>query len=233
MIQSGDIAQDPDRPLESLFPRLSSVFIKHNDVSYKYMLDDRIMGVIEQLYEEEALVVQTVFYYKAPASRGLPPHQDNYDIGAEPKTVYGAWIDLDGSEVENGGLFFVPGSHKYGLVTPNAAQNDNYMFKQDIPTPEGHETVDIITEAGDVVYFSGDLIHGSHKNKTETRFRRSLVTHFCPKSVEKITLNYKNLTDKHGNRVRKRLNINPQAVEFNGSVSTWKNTYYPKKGTIY
>lgn len=232
MVANGDIVQDQERPVESLFPRLSNHH-RVNEVAARYMLDERTRGVVEELIGEEALVIQTVYYFKAPGGRGLPLHQDNYDIGVTPGTTYTAWLSLEHSSEENGGLFLVPGSHRFELAVPVPIEGDEYLFLHTIPIPSGYNMINLQTEPGDVVFFDGNLYHGSHRNRTEHHFRQTFVTHYCAASVERITLNHNMLVNSKGERVRRRLNFNPKAVATQGEITNWWKIYFPEKGKIY
>ncbi|UFJ42453.1 phytanoyl-CoA dioxygenase family protein [Brevibacillus humidisoli] len=232
MVAEGEIAQDKARPVESLYPRLSNHH-RVNDVAARYMLDERTRGVVEQLIGEEALVIQTVYYFKAPGGRGLPLHQDNYDIGVTPGTTYTAWVSLEHSTKENGGLFLVPGSHRFELAVPVPIEGDEYHFPHTISIPDGYKTISLETEPGDVVYFTGNTYHGSHKNQTRHSFRQSFVTHYAASSVERITLNHNMLVNSKGERVRRRLNPTPKAVATQGDITTWRKIYFPEKGKIH
>ncbi|MBO8162775.1 MAG: phytanoyl-CoA dioxygenase family protein [Brevibacillus sp.] len=231
MVASGEIVQDPARPVESLFPRLSNHH-RVSDVAFRYMLDERTCGIVKQLIEEEPLVIQTVYYFKAPGGRGLPLHQDNYDIGVVPGTTYTAWVSLEQSDEENGGLFLVPGSHKFDLAVPVPIESDEYTFPHTIPIPDGYQTITLETEPGDVVFFTGNCYHGSHRNQSRHRFRQAFVTHYAGSSVERITLNHNMLINSKGKRVRRRLNPTPKAVATQGDITTWRKIYFPEKGKI-
>ena len=43
---------------------------------------------------------------------------------------------------------------------------------------------------GDVLFFNGSVIHGSHPNASKTRFRRSLICHYLPSSSVEISQFY-------------------------------------------
>ena len=79
---------------------------------------------------------------------------------------------------ENGGLQVTPGSHK--------PRSLNRMVNQPNGRPgidlsaEGleNDVVDVAVKAGDVVFFSGYLLHASGRNLSETRSRDSIVFHY-------------------------------------------------------
>jgi hypothetical protein len=49
--------------------------------------------------------------------------------------------------------------------------------------PKGISPLNVVLEPGDTLFFNGSLIHGSTKNSSQI-FRKSLVTHFAPRSCE-------------------------------------------------
>jgi phytanoyl-CoA hydroxylase len=48
-------------------------------------------------------------------------------------------------------------------------------------------------KAGDVLFFNGNLIHGSFPNQSQTRFRRSFIGHYCGLSTARIGNSYRPL----------------------------------------
>src|SRR5690606_14172671 len=56
--------------------------------------------------------------------------------------------------------------------------------------PEGMEPVPVIMSAGDVLFFNGQLIHGSFPNTSRDRFRRSLIGHYIVGDAEKVAKFY-------------------------------------------
>jgi hypothetical protein len=45
-------------------------------------------------------------------------------------------------------------------------------------------------QAGDVLFFNGQLIHGSFPNTSTTRFRRALIGHYIVGEAEKVAKFY-------------------------------------------
>lgn len=208
----GKIIQAPNRPLNSLYPRLRD-YHRDNKVITDFILNKKAVEILEELIEEEPLVVQTSYYFKAPGSSGLPMHQDNYSIGAIPDTTYAMWVSLDPSDQENGGLKLVPKTHISSISSPEEVHEKESVYRKKISVPAGYKEVEINTEPGDVVIFNGNVLHGSSDNISKDRFRRALVTHYVKSNVEKITLNYNFLIDKNGRRIRRKFNSKPQVVE--------------------
>lgn len=42
-------------------------------------------------------------------------------------------------------------------------------------------------DPGDVLFFNGNLIHGSYRNKSKDRFRRAFICHYANSSADKIS----------------------------------------------
>jgi phytanoyl-CoA hydroxylase len=58
---------------------------------------------------------------------------------------------------------------------------------------------------GDVLFFNGNLIHGSHRNKSNNRFRRSFICHYASESTTKIGDFYSPLFRSGGSKVERKL----------------------------
>jgi len=214
--------------LEKLYPRLKDYHRKDTHIE-KFILDSGIFRLMEQIVGEEVLLIASSYYFKSPGTRGLPLHQDNYAFGVYPDTTYAAWLSLNRSDSENGGMTMVPGTHRTELLSPNSdPENVKEYFSdygQKVEIDEQH-VVDIPTDIGDALIFNGNIIHGSRDNTSRYRFRESLLLHFAPASTERLTLNFNKLLDKAGNRVRKRLNTESKITEKQRSVFSIRDANY-------
>src|SRR5258708_1464454 len=82
----------------------------------KYLLDPRVMDILEELLKEPVLAAQSMFYFKPPGARGQAWHQDNFYLQVKPGSCVAAWIAVDTSDEENGGLQVVPKTHRMAVV---------------------------------------------------------------------------------------------------------------------
>lgn len=96
---------------------------------------------------------------KGPGSGTFPWHQDN-SYNALRDQHYQFWIALTKSYPDNGGLWFVPGSHKQ--VLPHK-EVDNHMVYQGSPK----NPIFIEAEPGDCVLFSSYGLHKTNPNITQ------------------------------------------------------------------
>jgi phytanoyl-CoA hydroxylase len=196
ILREGKINYDPKNVFNSIFPRIASLHL-YNEEMIKYMIDPRVMDILEILAGEELLAFLQNYYFKGPGDEPIPIHQDNYEACAEPRTTYTSWISIDSTDKENGGLFFVPGTQDFDILEDESK----------VKVPTGYKIVDIKTEPGDVVFFNGNVYHGSYANRSKYRFRHSFLTHYVGKSVKKIAINHNQLIDRYGNKFRTKYNL--------------------------
>jgi phytanoyl-CoA hydroxylase len=165
----------------------------------QYILDERLMGVVTTLLGP-SLGAQSMFYFKPPTARGQALHQDNISLQAHPETCLAAWIAIDDANAENGGLIVVPGSHRLEIQCPGPADRDDSFSSTGLRPPPGLAQSQTELNAGDVLFFHGRLIHGSHRNQSD-RFRRALIFHYVPAASTEVAALYQPLLAPDGTEV--------------------------------
>jgi len=171
---------------------------RFNDVSKKYMLHPPVMDILTDLYEEEALAAQSMFYYKPPGSRGQALHQDNFYLKVEPGNCIAAWTAVDAADEENGGLLIVPKTNEYEIVCPELSDAKESFTTHFVKPPKEQKPIPAIMDKGDVLFFNGNLIHGSYRNKSKDRFRRAFISHYANESATHISEHYRPLYHADG-----------------------------------
>ncbi len=142
-----------------------------------------------------------MLYFKPSGARGQALHQDNFYLKVEPGTCIAAWVALDPADRENGGLEVVPGTHRMDVFCPEEADTSVSFTRDYVPVPEGLEAVPVDLEPGDVLFFNGQLVHGSQPNRTTDRFRRSFICHYVGRSSERMSAWYRPILDFDGNEL--------------------------------
>lgn len=163
---------------------------RFNETAKRYMLHPPVMAVLKELYGEEALAAQSMYYYKPPGSRGQALHQDNFYLKVEPGTCIAAWTAIDRVDPDNGGLLVVPKTQNHEIVCPDKADERESFTTHFVRPPEGMKPIPVVMEPGDTLFFNGNLIHGSYRNKTKDRFRRSFICHYANESASRISRFY-------------------------------------------
>jgi phytanoyl-CoA hydroxylase len=198
----------------SAYPRMMHPH-RVNEEAMRYMLDPRVFYILKQLLGEEAVAAQSMFYFKPPGAKGQALHQDNFYLKVEPGTCIAAWTAIDDADEANGGLFVVPNSQKEEIQCPHEADPQQSFTKDEVDIPDGLQPIPTDLKAGDVMFFNGNMIHGSYPNLSEDRFRRAFICHYAGGSVEKIGKYYQ-LHAADGRKIERETNEDggPCGVEF-------------------
>lgn len=185
---------DPTDPLK-VYPRMHNPH-HHCDkevgpLAKRYMLDDRVYRIMQDLFGEEPVACQSMFYFKPAGARGQDFHQDNLYLRIKPGTCMAAWLAVDPADEENGGMNVVPGSHKLDMICPGPSDSKQSFTNHRVAIPEGREAIPANLAAGDMLFFNGSVIHGSYPNSSKDRFRRSFICHYAPASASETASYYK------------------------------------------
>jgi phytanoyl-CoA hydroxylase len=203
----------PNDPLLQ-YPRLMQMH-RWDNVSLRWLLDDRINTWLTGLLGREPYAVQTMFYFKPPQARGQALHQDNYYLRVQPGTCIAAWMAVDRCDEDNGCLQVVPGSQDWPILCTIKSNTQESFTDVTVPVPEGYPIVPVIMEPGDVLFFNGSIVHGSLPNKTTDRFRRSLIGHYIEGDAQQVAKWYFPVLRMDGTQVE------IQASEQGGQCGVW------------
>lgn len=180
---------------------------RFNELTKNMMLHAPVIRVLEDLFEEDVLATQSMYYYKPPGSRGQALHQDNFYLKVEPGNCIAARTAIDPADEENGGLLVVPKTSQMEMVCPEQADRAESFTTHFVKPPIDTAAVPAVMDVGDVLFFNGNLIHGSYRNKSKDRFRRSFICHYANASAASIHSGYRPLFRADGSEVM--LEANP------------------------
>jgi phytanoyl-CoA hydroxylase len=159
------------------YPRMIHMH-RWDDASLRWLTEPRLNAVLSELLGREPYAVQTMLYFKPAGSRGQALHQDNFYLRVRPGTCMAAWLALDDCDEENGCMQMVPGSHAWPLLCTVEADSSQSFTSVTVPLPPDLAPRPVVMRAGDVLFFNGQLIHGSFPNTSPDRFRRALIGHY-------------------------------------------------------
>lgn len=182
------------------YPRMIHMH-RWDEVSLQWLIEPRLNAVMTSLLGSEPLAAQTMLYFKPPGARGQALHQDQYYLRVKPGTCIAAWMALDRCDEANGCLMVVPGTHDLPLLCTESADTKKSFTDVTVPVPNELPVVPAIMDPGDVLFFHGQLIHGSYPNTTADRFRRALIGHYAVGVAEQIGRFYQPLLRMDGTEV--------------------------------
>lgn len=172
---------------------------KHPDkpvgtLAMRYMRDPRLKPILAELLGEEPFACQSMFYFKPPGARGQDLHQDNFYLRVKPGTCMAAWVAVDDADAGNGGMMCVPQTASLDIACPEKADPALFFTTEHVEPPPGLEPQMMELRAGDVLFFNGNVIHGSTPNTSADRFRRSLIFHYVSASTVEMSHYYEALS---------------------------------------
>jgi ectoine hydroxylase-related dioxygenase (phytanoyl-CoA dioxygenase family) len=161
-----------------------------DQASLDWMIDPRINDHLSALMGREPFAVQTMLYFKPPRARGQALHQDQFYLRVQPGTCIAAWMALDPCDDENGCLRVVPGSQDWPLLCTVKADTSQSFTDVTVPVPDGTAVHSVYLQPGDVLFFNGQVVHGSGPNHSDTRFRRALIGHYIAGEATEVAKYY-------------------------------------------
>ena len=125
--------------------------------------------------------MQSMYFFKGPGKPGQAWHQDEQYIPTRDRSLVGAFIAIEDTDVENGCLWMHAGSQRTGVLYRMAAHNDSRFDPSGEATgfpydAEGGTPCE--AKSGTVVFFNGYVLHRSLPNRSPTRSRQAFVGHF-------------------------------------------------------
>ena len=93
---------------------------------------------------------------------------------------------VEDCDVDNGCLRVLPGSQTLPLLCLTDADTTVSFTDVTVDVPDENLIQPVVMKAGDVLFFNGQLIHGSLPNTTSDRFRRALIGHYIVGEAEKV-----------------------------------------------
>lgn len=179
---------DSNDPLKK-FPRIVHPH-RFDKQTLAWLLDKRLQQWTTDLLGLEPYAAQTMFYFKPAGARGQALHQDQRSLAVKPGTCLAAWMAIDDCDEENGCMQLVPGTQDIPELCLIDADLDESFAPKTVPLADGMSPVAVPMRAGDILFFNGQVIHGSFPNTSENRFRRSLIAHYIVGDAEKVAAFY-------------------------------------------
>jgi len=155
----------------------------HLDAELDALVDDaRLWQPATALCGVEKLALFTdKLNFKRPGGAEFPWHQDSpYFVFECPHVdrLVSLQVYLDDATLENGCLWMIPGSHARGRLPCFEDQGTLGRLYTDVERAlPGARLVPIEAPAGSVIFFNGDVVHGSRRNRTASSRRAFVLTY--------------------------------------------------------
>ncbi|XP_069668929.1 phytanoyl-CoA dioxygenase domain-containing protein 1 [Periplaneta americana] len=167
--ENGELVAEPKISLNKVGHALHWL----NPVFKKYTFCEKVKETCFQLGLVDPVVVQSMYIYKNPGlGSEVISHQDASFLHTEPVKLIGFWIALEDATLQNGCLWFAPGSHKGGVhrrFIRNPDEKSEQLLIYDAPAPcyptSNFRAVPV--SKGTCVLIHGQVVHRSEVNKSE------------------------------------------------------------------
>jgi phytanoyl-CoA hydroxylase len=158
-----------------------------NDLFERHLYNPAICGMISQLMASDIVRVwHDQVQFKPPRVGGPTSwHQDHpYWPVIQPADLVSAWVALEDADVENGCMWMVPGSHRWGPHKGGTigTNPDDFRPMPDLlllPTDAKIDPVPCPVRAGQVMFHHCLTWHGSPPNRSD-RGRPAIAVHYMP-----------------------------------------------------
>ena len=148
-----------------------------------------VLDAVEHVIGPNILLWSAGFFIKYPQTKSFVSwHQDSTYWGLEPPDIVTAWVAFTPSNLKNGCMQVVPGSHLRGQLQHQDTFADNNMLSrgQEIAVNVENEDVEsIVLEPGQMSLHHVRIFHGSKANHTDAP-RIGFAIRFIPTHVRQI-----------------------------------------------
>jgi non-heme Fe2+,alpha-ketoglutarate-dependent halogenase len=163
---------------------ISSAHLNHGRV-HDLLAHPRIVDLVKDLLGENVIGFGSHFFCKMPGDgKAVAWHQDASYWPLTPSKTVTVWLAIDDSDIGNGCMRVIPGSHQFGHLTyRRSSADENNVLDQTVDDAERFgQPVNVELKAGQASVHSDLLLHGSEPNDSDRR-RCGLTLRYCAADV--------------------------------------------------
>lgn len=173
---AGNIGNDNIKLLRELYDRLhgfdaseGGMFysLYSNDIGYRREVHDRIEEILRPVYEglfsSYRTVINSFIVKLQGAKSGFTLHQDSTGLDEFSHSPLSLWIPLQDTDLSNGTLCIVPGTHRFFLPYRGISFRAPFEGYQQVLR---RYLVPMELKAGDILAFDNRVVHYSHLNRS-------------------------------------------------------------------
>ncbi|XP_005321112.2 phytanoyl-CoA dioxygenase domain-containing protein 1 isoform X1 [Ictidomys tridecemlineatus] len=160
-------------PPEKSVNKIGHALHAHDPVFRSVTHSPKVQALARSLGLQMPVVVQSMYIFKQPHFGGeASPHQDASFLYTEPLgRVLGMWMALEDATLENGCLWFIPGSHTSGvsrrMIRAPAGSWPATSFIGAEPDWDSSLFVPTPVQKGALVLIHGEVVHKSEQNLSD------------------------------------------------------------------
>lgn len=158
--------------------------------------DKRILSILDFILDKKVVPFQTINFIQGSEQRAHSDsiHMTTYPLGY----LIAVWIALEDITMQNGPLFYYPGSHRLPFLFNSDYDNDSSLLTlgnktytdyedklQAILQQNNFQPVPFLAKKGDVLVWHANLVHGGMPITDKNTTRKSMVIHYYADDVIK------------------------------------------------
>ena len=148
-----------------------------------------IVDAVEDLIGSNISLWGSVLFIKEPQSKGYVSwHQDATYVGIKPHDYVTPWLALTPSNLENGCMSMIPGSHKNHIRKhEDTFAEDNILTRGQVVTDVDESTaIDLILKPGQMSLHHCEIVHGSKPNLSDQRRVGFAIQAYMPAHARQV-----------------------------------------------
>lgn len=180
------VRDNPETPADHLYNLhmdAAPPFANKGNPAFTYLVrNPEILDLVGQLIGPDIILWTTQLFCKPPAvGRELPWHQDGHYWPIRPLATCTAWVAFDDTNIANGAMRYIPGSHKQGDFGHGTDRDPRRTLHQVIDDEKMDEAKAhyVELEAGQISLHDVHLVHGSAANTSGHR-RAGIAIRYMP-----------------------------------------------------
>lgn len=174
--------------------KMMDVHAQSEWIDREFFQEERVMTLLRIIFDKKVIPFQTIHFLKGSEQKA---HSDSIHMSTYPPGyLAGVWTALEEIGLDQGPLFYYPGSHKWPYVScedynsgntkwrigeTSYSQYEQYMNSL-IENSDLSKEV-FVCEPGDVLIWHANLVHGGLPMQDASKTRRSMVGHYYADEV--------------------------------------------------
>lgn len=147
----------------------------HDDIFLSHARNPKILDIIESLLGPNIKLYQDQIFMKPPRIGSRQRYHQDMPLGfhIDPPDMVTCWVALDEATIENGCLWMLPGTHRFGVIEQTKwSAYEEMSLAGSLP-----EEQPVPLKVGSCSFHHGLILHASRANLTDRR-RRGYATHY-------------------------------------------------------
>lgn len=158
-------------------------------INQNWFRNEQVLNILKFIFGKDVIPFQTIHFIHGSQQKA---HSDSIHMSTfPPGYLAGVWTALEDISLEQGAIFYYPGSHRWPYVSCEDYESGNTKWKIGLNSYKNYEAYMsamieekgvkpsyFLPKAGDVLIWHANLVHGGSPILQKGSTRRSMVAHY-------------------------------------------------------